>query len=234
MLQTAVKPRRSQAARKVGRHRIRKTIERMIVEGQFRPGEKLVQSQLAKKFGVSQGLIREALFELKESGLVETADNFGMFVRTLDARGIHELLVIREVFDAVAARECCGRMTPAAAAKLRAMSAKQYELAIAGHQKEQVALDRQFHLELIKLTDNRIMQMWAKQHHIVGKIMGNAQLVAPEGTHRGHLAIIDAILAGDRDLAEKAAREHIRVSWPIFEAAATDPNAILWLTDDDK
>jgi DNA-binding GntR family transcriptional regulator len=205
MSQAASKPERSQAARKVGRHRIRKAIERMILEGRFRPGEKLVQFQLAKKFGVSQGLIREALFELKEFGLVETSDNRGMFVRSLDARSIYEMLVIREVFDGVAARECCGRISAEDAAKLRKT----------------------------RLTDNRILMMWAQQHHVLGKVVGNARTIAPEETRRGHYAIIDAILSGDRDLAERAAREHVLAAWPTFEASLTrGPGSVLWLTGD--
>jgi DNA-binding GntR family transcriptional regulator len=233
MSQAASKPERSQAARKVGRHRIRKAIERMILEGRFRPGEKLVQFQLAKKFGVSQGLIREALFELKEFGLVETSDNRGMFVRSLDARSIYEMLVIREVFDGVAARECCGRISAEDAAKLRKTADAIYEAAVAERQDKKISLDRDFHLEIARLTDNRILMMWAQQHHVLGKVVGNARTIAPEETRRGHYAIIDAILSGDRDLAERAAREHVLAAWPTFEASLTrGPGSVLWLTGD--
>jgi DNA-binding GntR family transcriptional regulator len=230
MAKTLPKPRTSTALRKVGRHRIRKAIEHMILDGQFRPGEKLAQPRLAKKFGVSQGLIREALFELKEYGLVETADNRGMYVRTLDARGIHEMLVIREVFDGVTARECCGRLTEAAANKLRNMADEIFNLAVAGKQLQQLVLDRQFHLELVKITGNNILQMWAKRHYIVGKTVGSATPVAPEETRCVHRAIIDAILAGDGVEAERLAREHIRIAWKTMEAAvAAGPDALLWI-----
>ena len=230
MLRTASNSTDSSAPRKVGRHRIRKAIEQMILDGQFLPGEKLVQFRLTKKFGVSQGLIREALFELKEGGLVETSDNRGMFVRSLDARSMHEMLVIREVFDGVTARECCGRLTTDDAAELRGMADKIFDLAVAGRQKEKTQLDRQFHLEIARLTGNRILMMWARQHHVLGKVIGVVR--DPEETYRGHHALINAMLAGDPDEAEKMAREHVRVVWPALqEAMAHGSSAIQWVTE---
>lgn len=235
MTESASQIRRSRASRKVGRHRIRNTIERMILDGRFRPGEKLIQSQLAKKFDVSQGMIREALFELKEHGLVETSDNRGMFVRSLDARSIYEMLVIREVFDGVAARECCGRMPVEDGMRLRKMADDIFDLTMAGRHKEKVALDRQFHLEIVRLTDNRILAMYAHQHHILGKVAGSTMTVPAEETRRGHYAILTAILAGDRNQAEQAARAHVRNAWPPLEAAlAAGAGGFVWLPEDKR
>lgn len=233
MSQTSPKSNRSPASRKVGRHRVRKAIERMILDGRFRPGEKLVQAQLAKKFKVSQGLIREALFELKEHGLVETSDNRGMFVRSLDARSIYEMLVIREVFDGVVARECCGRMSASDITRLRKLADTIYQRAMDGRQQDKVALDRELHLKLAEMTDNRLVLMWAQQHYTFGKAFGMSRTVDPEGTRQGHHAILDAIAAGDREQAERVAREHVRAAWPhIEQALAAGPGMILWLPDD--
>ena len=100
-----VKSKRAPRARRIARHRVRNSIEHMIVNGRFRPGEKLVQLQLSRQFGVSLGMVREALFELEGLGLVESFDNLGVRVRSLDAQAMHELYVLREVFDGVAARQ---------------------------------------------------------------------------------------------------------------------------------
>ena len=71
----------STARRKVARHQIRVDLQQRILNGEWRPGSKLIQQQLAKEFGVSMGLVREALLELQAWGLVETHDNRGIFVR---------------------------------------------------------------------------------------------------------------------------------------------------------
>jgi len=199
--------------------------------GKLRPGEKLVQLQLAKKFDVSQNMIREALFELKEYGLVETSDNRGMFVRSLDARGIQEMLVIREIFEGVAARECCGRMSTKDASKLRKLADDILDVTLAGKHEAKIALDREFHLEIVRLTDSRILMMWAQRYHFLGKVVGNARTIGPEETWRGHNAIIDAIMAEDRNQAEEAAREHVRAAWPnLEESLVSGTCAIVWLT----
>jgi DNA-binding GntR family transcriptional regulator len=52
-------------------------------------------------FDVSLGMVREALFELQRSGLIETVDNLGMFVRKIDAEMIREFYTARELFKAL-------------------------------------------------------------------------------------------------------------------------------------
>ena len=210
----AVKPRRPAGTRRIARHRVRNAIERMIVEGRFRPGEKLVQLQLSRQFGVSLGMVREALFELEGLGLVESFDNLGVRVRTLDAQVMHELQVIREVFDGVAARECCGKLYEEDAADLRSLAERIYVLSMAGEYEEKNLLDRQFHLRIAELSGNRLLTALARQHQVLGKTWGGT--TNAKDTLDGHLAIVDAILAGDADRAEQTARQHLRhVSFEI-------------------
>jgi len=208
-------------ARKISRHRVRSAIEQMIVDGRFRPGEKLVQLQLSRQFGVSLGMVREALFELEGLGLVESFDNRGVRVRSLDAQTIHELTVLRELFDGVAARECCGKLSERDADQLRQMAERIYALSLAGDYEEKNLLDRQFHLSVAESSGNRLLMALARQHQIFGKVFGGT--ANPKRTLDGHLAIIDAILAGNADEAERAAREHLRPASPSSPPARGEP-----------
>ena len=205
---THVKSRRMPSTSRSSRHRVRDAIQQMIVDGRYRPGEKLVQLQLSRQFGVSLGMVREALFELEGLGLVESSHNRGARVRSLDAQALHELLVFREMFDGVAARECCGRLSEQDALELRAMAEHIYTLTVAGDYAEKNLVDRQFHLHIVELSGNRLLMMLARQHHVLGKVFGTT--ADPEGALAGHMAIVDALLAGDKDQAERAAREHLR------------------------
>jgi DNA-binding GntR family transcriptional regulator len=207
-MKVADKSRRSGSSRRIARHRVRDSIEQMIVNGRFRPGEKLVQLQLSRQFGVSLGMVREALFELEGLGLVESFDNRGVCVRSLDGRTIHELQVLREVFDGVAARECCGKMKDRDARELRELAERIYVLSMAGEYEEKNLLDRQFHLRIAELSNNRLLTGLARQHRVLGKIWG--QTINAPRTLKEHLAIIDAIVAVDPDRAETVAREHLR------------------------
>ncbi len=207
-MKVAKKSPRSGSARKIARHRVRNTIEQMIANGRFRPGEKLVQLQLSRQFGCSLGMVREALFELEGLGLVESFDNRGVQVRSLDAQAIHELQVLREVFDGVAARECCGKMKERDAQDLRELAQRIYDLSVAGEFEEKNLLDRQFHLRIAELSNNRLLSDLSRQHQVLGKVWG--QTINAERTLREHVAIIDAILKADPDKAEALAREHLR------------------------
>src|SRR5689334_9487446 len=91
----------------LGRRRIRDSIERHILSGRLKPGERLVQLDLAKEFGVAQSVIRESLLDLRLSGLVQSVNNSGMFVSDLNPHRLISAYQIREVFEGLAARLCC-------------------------------------------------------------------------------------------------------------------------------
>src|SRR5690349_19956445 len=64
--------------------RIAAAISQLIVDGEFGPGDRLKLSDLADRFGVSPMLVREALWRLQGSGLVENVPNRGALVRAVD------------------------------------------------------------------------------------------------------------------------------------------------------
>lgn len=209
MLKTPLlKSRRAAGTRRIARHRVRNAIEHMIVEGRFRPGEKLVQLQLSRQFGVSLGTVREALFELEGLGLVESFDNRGVRVCAVDAEMIHEIQVVREVFDGVAASECCGKLKTKDADELRRLADQIYVLFLAGEYEERNLLDWQFHRRIAELSGNRWLAALARKHQALGKTWGGA--TNAQETLDGHLAIIGAILAGDSDRARAIACERLR------------------------
>src|SRR5688572_31394801 len=95
------------------RSRVREDVRRLILSGELRPGTRLTQQQLAKRFGVAQSVIRESLLELQFSGLVRSVDNLGIFVSDLDVDRLLEGYEVREVLEGLAARLCCERASRA-------------------------------------------------------------------------------------------------------------------------
>jgi DNA-binding GntR family transcriptional regulator len=75
---------------RVARHDIREEIERRILSGETKPGQRLSQQSLARELGVAQGTVRESLLELQWLGLVQSIDRFGVFVDKLDTSRICE------------------------------------------------------------------------------------------------------------------------------------------------
>src|ERR1019366_10570991 len=107
---------------RVARHEVRDEIQRRILSGESKPGERLSQQSRARELGVAQGTVRESLLELKWLGLVESVDHLGVFVDNLDACRICEAYEVREVMEGLAARLACGHAGRADIAELRSMA----------------------------------------------------------------------------------------------------------------
>src|SRR5689334_18449813 len=88
------------------RSRISEDIRRMILSGRLRPGDRLLQQQLAKQFGVSQSVLREALLEIQFTGLVEGSNGVGVSVARIDIKQVFDAYEVREMLEGMAARLC--------------------------------------------------------------------------------------------------------------------------------
>ena len=95
------------------RREIRAYIQRRIADGTFRPGDRIVETQLAKEMNVSQAPVREALLELAAMGLVEERPYSGTFVRHLTAEEIEDIYSTRAFLDEYAAKQAARRITQA-------------------------------------------------------------------------------------------------------------------------
>ncbi|QJW99546.1 GntR family transcriptional regulator [Frigoriglobus tundricola] len=93
------------------RAQIRRTLTERILTGQYQPGERLIELQLAHELGTSQGSVREALRELEATRLVETTPHRGTRVRMVGVTEIREAYFARGLLEQAAA--------PAAAAALK-------------------------------------------------------------------------------------------------------------------
>ena len=77
------------------RSNIKNYIQQQIVEGVYRPGDRIVETRLARELNVSQAPVREAMLELSAIGLLEERPYSGTFVRNLSVKEIQEIFDIR-------------------------------------------------------------------------------------------------------------------------------------------
>ncbi|MBO6814361.1 MAG: GntR family transcriptional regulator [Rhizobiaceae bacterium] len=96
------------------RGQIVRRLRELIVKGSVEPGQKLTETQLAEKLGVSRAPLREAIRELVESGLVESIPYKGLFVRNVTRRDLEELYSLRTALEQFAFRECWENRTETA------------------------------------------------------------------------------------------------------------------------
>src|SRR3546814_7909979 len=97
---------------------LEKQIERLIVEGERAPGERLNEIQLAARFGTSRGPLREATRSLEAKGFVEVIRNRGVFVRQLSVEEALEVYDVRAALFGLAGRLLAQKMNDELLAKL--------------------------------------------------------------------------------------------------------------------
>jgi DNA-binding GntR family transcriptional regulator len=192
------------------RGRVREDVRRLILCGELRPGTRLTQQALAKRFGVAQSVVRESLVELQASGLVRLVDNLGVFVSNLDVNTLIHAYHIREVVEGLAARLSCERASRADIRELHEIADKIHAKALAGRLDERGVLDHQFHHRTILIAANPLLQCQTGCYQMLNIVV--QAFASHERILEQHHGIAEAIEKGNGDEAERRARAHVVVS----------------------
>jgi DNA-binding GntR family transcriptional regulator len=217
----------------IGRHQVRAEIQRRILSGECRPGERLTQQSLARELGVAQGTVRESLLELQWVGLVESVDRLGVFVGKLDAAHICEAYQVREFLEGLAARLACNGASRADITTLRNMAEHIWELSKENKVEEMGVADRAFHLQIMKLSRNSILLRLAEGYRVLGMAIRASR--DPKLVHDEHLRIVEAIDHNFPDEAERLARLHVEAARRTIEQqAARNEFMPKWVSDSES
>jgi DNA-binding GntR family transcriptional regulator len=195
-------------------------LRRRIVDGDYAQGERLTENRLAEDFGVSRNPVREALRVVETEGFVQILPRRGAVVATLDETTVRDLFSVRERLVTLAAGLAAERATPDDIARLRALL-EDASAATEAKDFDRVAeLNSALHLAVIEISGNRWLASLssAMYHHVHWVFRVGAAQRAPHSWEE-HIRVVDAIAAGDRAAAAKAAREHVEAA----AAAALDP-----------
>lgn len=99
------------SAKETLRSNIRDYIQKQIAEGVYKPGDRIVETRLAKELDVSQAPVREAMLELATMGLLEERPYSGTYVRNLSVTEIEDIFDIRAFIEEYAAKRAAKRVT---------------------------------------------------------------------------------------------------------------------------
>ncbi|WP_136481594.1 GntR family transcriptional regulator [Cognatitamlana onchidii] len=186
-------------------------VKQMILNGELKQGEKIVQEKIADLLGVSRTPLMRALLALENEYLVESIPRRGMFVRSIGEKELFDIYVCREALEGMAARLLATSKDTEAVLKL-----KQCFDSFTGVDEIDIdtytRADERFHSILIKLTGNTPLDKIYFFGNIHDKVIKRGLLRKPEETLEEHIKIIGAIEKGEPELAEKYAREHIKNS----------------------
>jgi DNA-binding GntR family transcriptional regulator len=181
--------------------------------GIYRPGDRLVESDLAERFGMSRTPIREALQRLETQSLL-TRDGRSLIVASLDHNQMAELYVVRTELEGLAARLAARHATDEEAQVLQDMVHE--DQALLSDPSALARANRRFHKQIHLASHNRFLVQQLDLVHRSMALMATTSLAAQgrgEIALAEHQAIVDAILARDEDAAYKALRDHISVAF---------------------
>jgi len=180
-----------------------------IDTGVFKPGDRLVESDLAERFGVSRTPIREALQRLETQSML-TRDGRSLIVASLDYNQLSELYTVRAELEGLAARLAAMHATPEEMRVLRDMV--EDDRALIGRPQDMARANRRFHKQVHLTSHNRFLVQQLDLVHRSMALLATTSLAAEgrgEDALAEHDAIVGAIEARDGEAAAQALRDHI-------------------------
>jgi DNA-binding GntR family transcriptional regulator len=209
-------------------------LRRLILDGDFPPGMRLVELDLAARTGGSQGSVREALQRLERDGFVVRNGRRGTFVTEVSLRDLHEIFLVRSVVESASIRRTGRWIRDDQLEELRSLHASMWK---AGQEGDAVALvehDMAFH-ERICLWANHstLPQTWTLLCAQIERcLVRYDKLHFPDLVDVAdlHVPIIEALAARNPDLAAELIEKHVMLGAPppdYGESVSSQPKKIL-------
>lgn len=187
-------------------------IERMIITGELRAGERVNENALAVRLRISRGPIREACRALAEAGLLDSFVNRGAFVRRLEIEEVADLYDIRASLAGLAGRRLAEVVTAEQLAEIEDLLEQMAAAAARDDPEDYYPLNLRFHDRLVEYCGNRrlaIMYRSLVKELSLFRQTGLTQAGALEASNAEHRAIVDGLRAGDPERAADAMAAHV-------------------------
>jgi len=189
--------------------RIKKAIIQRIASGDYAPGQRLIELQLAKEFETSQAPVREAFCELEAMRIVETEPYKGTRVREITVTEWQECLVVRGALEQLAADSLSDRLQAQIPA-LRKIALETMQAAKDGDIDKYRQANLAFHKTIIdSCTNQTVISVWyslAPEIRMTSSVYANAAHL--EQSAQEHLEIVDALEEGDNRYAGRLLKKH--------------------------
>jgi len=190
-----------------------------IVTGELAQGQKLNEAELAERFGMGRGPLREALRHLEGMRLVKRIPNVGARVVVLDRKTLSDLYAVREALEGMACRIAATRMTDAEIDQLRKLldSHEKQIRKQGGKVYSQKEGDLDFHYQIARSSRNQMLMdlLGSEQYQLLRmcryRTSRNAERTGP--ALQQHRQIVEALAQRDGELAEMLMRRHIQGAW---------------------
>jgi DNA-binding GntR family transcriptional regulator len=192
--------------------RICSSLEEAILEGKIKPGDRLIEDDLASQFGISRGPIREAFRLMERDGWIRMVPRKGAMVNSISREDISEIYEVISVLEGLAARLFCERGQEEQVARLGSIYEEMEGAIKEGNLSRYSELNRAFHDVFICGCKNKkvdeIYGNFQKQIRWFQKLTLSS-MGRPKVSLREHRGILDAFIERDPKKAEQRTREHM-------------------------
>ncbi len=207
------------------------TLKEAIVNGKLKPGERLMEQQMAEELGVSRTPIREAIRKLELEGFVIMIPRKGAYVSDISLKDIAQVFEVRAAMESLAAGLAAQRITDEQIEQLERKLAEVKKAANSSDLDLIIKVDTEFHEIIYNASRNdRLVQILNNLGEQIQRYR-RASLAHPgrlKDTLEEHQKLVDAIAERNVDLAQKLALDHIESAEnSILEALNKSENNIL-------
>ncbi len=188
------------------------TLREAILRGDLKPGERLMELQLASKLGVSRTPIREAIRMLEQEGLAVTIPRKGAEVAKMTLKDMVDLLEIRESLDELAVTLACAKITGEQLQKLQLLKDEFEKCTKTGDVKKIAEADVKFHDVIYEATENpKLVSILNNLREQIYRY--RVEYIKDANNHpiliREHEAIFKSLEERNKEKATQAMHEHV-------------------------
>jgi DNA-binding GntR family transcriptional regulator len=193
------------------RQRVRDELRERILTGRLKPGDRLVERELAEDLGVSRVPVREAIRSLEAEGFVVVQSPRRVVVRQLARVDVEELFDVREALESLAAGLAAARAGKPELRRLERLLADAARATSRGDAARIPVLNSRFHDEIVAIAGNGLLTS------LLQPLEGRLRWLTSQNEHWSdlldeHHRLVDAIASGDEARAREFAAEHVRVN----------------------
>jgi DNA-binding GntR family transcriptional regulator len=193
------------------REQIKDVILRRILDGDYEPGARLVETRIAQELGVSQAPVREALRDLEQLGCIVHEPFRGCSVRAFSAQELIEAFPVRAALEALAARLAAERITEGELLQLADLLETMRAAAARGDAHGQSQANASFHATIVRAARNATLErQWSFLEPFSRTYISVSQPGLDLRTlSERHVPILEALRARDADAAADAMHRHL-------------------------
>ena len=194
------------------RGRVFHKIREDILNGRYKVKEELREVAIGEEMGVSRTPVREAFRQLELEGLIQIVPNKGAYVTGITAKDVKDIYMMRSLLEGLCARWATENITKEQMEEMEENIFLSEFHAAKGHTEQMAELDSRFHEIMYEACNSKMLEHALKDYHQYVLRVRRKTLSSQKrstASNEEHRRIMEAIKAGDADLAETLANKHM-------------------------